>query len=756
MDKRLLAVLVAGLSVRLAVAPFFGHPIDMFTWLKAGEMTASYGVNVYQVEEIPNYPWGFYTYPPIWLYWVSLSSLVYILTQSLNAFAFFVKLPMMISDVLIGLVLYKLVVLLKKDERLATKASALWVLNPLPLFISAVWGMFDSVAALFGLASIYSMFKGRCKLSAILLGTGAAVKIFPALLALPILLYIKRTRAEAFKRKAAEYILYALIVPVISSIPFLYDPSSYFGKLFFHFSNVGQFTYWVVLSGVVGSAGLGYVSMAIFVAALVLIFLKILAREADPNELMIKGSALTLLAFLATSVKVNVQYLTWVLPFLLVYTPFDKKDYKLNLLMLNVSAYAFLAGSFGLCNEYDLAYIGNLTNLGFNEISVYGAILIAAGIFGSSRIVALLFDLLNLQRINLSMLSKWTVIAIVILFFVTIATFPAPAGIRAPSLPIRVGVVESLDSAFVLKEGYGVDEFLKRYNVTHVVIPFSIDFVNTYRGYDERVHVAEYSRFTISSFSWSVRDLKGLVGELKRRGVSVMLGVYLEPEKLSIRYGVHGYRSPWLKEIHGEVLNKSGFVEFQRELKPDGTYVLFEQAYADYFTSKSLNVVKDFNFDGICLLGDFRYNDEARVKSILYLLDRLSPVFREHSKQVMMGSFDVRIGPQYVELLGKRLDYLILRTSSWLDTFYYSNLKNATTFGSYRSHLPKLLSSLPDDIKHKLLFSVSAMDIAEGWMSPAITLQEDIDGLSRFDTMGGYAIYHTNKYLPYRITLSAR
>ncbi|MEM2366368.1 MAG: glycosyltransferase family 87 protein [Nitrososphaerota archaeon] len=756
MNKRLLTILVASLVVRLVVAPFFGHPIDMFTWLKSGEMTAYYGINVYQVEEIPNYPWGFYTYPPIWLYWISLSSQLYQFAQNLNMFAFFVKLPIIASDILIGLVLYRFVMLLKNDVRLATKISALWLLNPLPLFISSIWGMFDSVAALFGLTSVYHMFKGRYRLSAFLLGVGTSVKIFPGLLILPMLFYIKRTQDGGFKRRALEYILYASIVPIISSIPFLYDPISYFGKLFFHFSNIGQFTYWVVLSGFVGSTSLGYISTAIFVATLILIFVKILRYETYSNEILIKGSTLTLLTFLATSMKVNVQYVTWVLPFLLICALYlNTKDYRLNLLMLNISAYAFLIGSIGLCNGYDLTYIGNLTNLDFKEINIYGAITLAAGIFGSSRIVALLFDLSKLQRINLSIMRKWTVVAIVILFLVTMATFPTPTGISVPSLPIRVGVVEGLDSAFVLKDDYGVDEFLNRYNITHIVIPFSIDFVNTYKGYDEHVHVAEYSKFRISSFSWSLRDLKCLVDEIKKRGIYVMLGVYLEPEKLSIRYGVHGYRSTWLKEHHKEVLNEFGLIEFQRRLKPDNMYVLFEQPYAEYFTSKVLTIINDLNFDGVYLLDNFRYNDKAHVESILYLLDKLSPTIKAYSKQIMLGDLDVRMEPQYVETLAKNVDHLVVKTSSWLNMFYRNTLDN-TTFNDYRRYLPELLSSLPDDVKYKMLFSVDTMDIAEGWMSPAIVLQEDIEILSQFGAMGGYAIYHTNKYLPYRITLSTK
>lgn len=597
------------------------------------------------------------------------------------------------------------------------------------------------------------MFKGRYRLSAFLLGIGTGVKIFPGLLIPLMLLYIKRIQNYGFKKKMLEYTLYAFTVPIISSIPFLYDPVSYFDKLFFHFSNVGQFTYWVVLSGFINSMKLGYISTTIFLVVLVLIYAKILKYETCSDEVLIKGSTLTLLTFLATSMKVNVQYVTWILPFLLIYALyFNTKDYKLNLLMLNVSTYIFLIGSIGLCNGYDLAYIGNLTNLDFKEINIYGALTLAAGIFGSSRIVALLFDLTKLQKINLAIAKKWTVVTIVILFLVTIATFPTPTGVSIPSLPVRVGMIEGLDSAFVLREGYCVDEFLNKYNITHLVIPFSIDFINTYKGYDERLHVTEYSKFRISSFSWSLRDLKCLIEELKKRGIYVMLGVYLEPEKLSIRYGVHGYRSVWLKILHNEVLNEFGLIEFQRELRPDGMYVLFKQTYGEYFTSKVLMLIKDLNFDGVYLSGNIKYNDEAYMESLLYLLNKLSPIIKAHSKQIMLGDLDVRTELRYIKTFAENVDYLVIKTPSWLDTLPHDDL-NATKFNDYKRCLSELLLSLPEDIKCRLLFSIYAMDIAEGWMTPAIVLQGDIDTLLQIK-MNGYVIYHTNKYLPYKITLS--
>jgi len=121
----------------------------------------------------------------------------------------------------------------------------------------------------------------------------------------------------------------------------------------------------------------------------------------------------------------------------------------------------------------------------------------------------------------------------------------------------------------------------------------------------------------------------------------------------------------------------------------------------------------------------------------------------------MLGDLDVRTEPRHVEILAKNVDHLVIKTSLWLNMFYKNNLNN-TVFTNYRNYLPDLLHSLPDDVKRKILFSVDTMDIAEGWMTPAIILQEDIDTLSQFDAMNGCVIYHTNKYLPYKITLPVK
>ena len=60
-----------------------------------------------------------------------------------------VKIPFLISDVAITFLLYKIVEELTHSKALAEKAAFLWFLNPFVIWISAVWGMWDTLPALF-------------------------------------------------------------------------------------------------------------------------------------------------------------------------------------------------------------------------------------------------------------------------------------------------------------------------------------------------------------------------------------------------------------------------------------------------------------------------------------------------------------------------------------------------------------------------------------------------------------------------------
>ncbi|MEM2083987.1 MAG: hypothetical protein QXV10_05685, partial [Nitrososphaerota archaeon] len=92
------SIIIIGLLIRILLAPFFGHPWDTYVWIQTGKIFLQ-NINVYEISFLVNrYPWGFYSYPPIWMYWCSFSQLINeIFFKNLHFQVFLLKIPMIIS-----------------------------------------------------------------------------------------------------------------------------------------------------------------------------------------------------------------------------------------------------------------------------------------------------------------------------------------------------------------------------------------------------------------------------------------------------------------------------------------------------------------------------------------------------------------------------------------------------------------------------------------------------------------------------------
>lgn len=117
-------------------------------------------------------------------------------------FNFIVKIPFLVSDILIAILLYKLVTEFTKNKRLAQSAAALWFLNPFVIWISAGWGMWDTLPALFSVLALFLLVRKRFGLSALCLSFGVAAKLYPALFLVPIAFYLYKTVGAGERRRA--------------------------------------------------------------------------------------------------------------------------------------------------------------------------------------------------------------------------------------------------------------------------------------------------------------------------------------------------------------------------------------------------------------------------------------------------------------------------------------------------------------------------------------------------------------------------
>ena len=737
-------MIIAALITRLIPAPFFGHPWDMYIWLKSGELGLNQ-VNIYLLGDPVDYPWGFYAYPPTWLYWLILTTFIGKLYPNLNFHVLMIKLPIIISDILVGILVYGIAARLGFDEKKSLLIMGIWLFNPITYFMSSIWGMFDSIAVLFMLISIKYIIDEKYTRSAIAAGIGIAVKILPALILLPTLVHLLKSGKLDLRKFILKIALPAAAVFLIISTPFLTTPIEYFNVLFHHTKSVGGFTYWIAASTLVNLSNFWFIPFIAFLIITIYIYRKI--RVGLDEDGYIDACAATVAVFLATSPKVNIQYTLTLIPLLLLSKSFwAEKHFKRNFILLISSAVIWLASSSTILYGYDLNYLGRLYIMESYELRPEYIINILSGIFGGTRFVALSMDFANFKKIDLVILNKWNIIlTVAIISFGLLCILPTPSGVKLHNAPIRVGIPESADSAFIPDSSGSVSQFLKHYNVNYVVLSFSPDLVNTYQGYEPEKDITRYMRFKTAANRWKYRDVKWLVDELHSKGVKVLLGIYLRKEKVRYHYGVHGFAVDWVKD-HPEILGFQDVLLFNSTVNINGKHAL----YADYFSMKAKSIVRDFGFDGVYLMdwNNWRIKGD-KLSYILPLLEKLKSL---RCGEIFVEGIDSTNDVNSTLILVKNADYVILKTAPWVNRIYYVRT-DGVSMDNYQRYLSKVLKNLSDNERERLLYGVYVFDYVDGWFTPAFEAQTEVDAFYRIGVRGGYAIYHSSRYVPYKITI---
>ncbi|MGA7670503.1 MAG: hypothetical protein WBW04_08775 [Nitrolancea sp.] len=106
---------------------------------------------------------------------------------------FLMKLPYLAADLATGYVMIKLV-----EPCWRRRILALWLLNPIVIFVSAVFGRHDSISIAIVMLSTLFALQGRRYVGVVLLGLGSAARFFPAFLAPFYAFAFRRTRRELY------------------------------------------------------------------------------------------------------------------------------------------------------------------------------------------------------------------------------------------------------------------------------------------------------------------------------------------------------------------------------------------------------------------------------------------------------------------------------------------------------------------------------------------------------------------------------
>jgi uncharacterized membrane protein len=251
-------------------------------------------------------------------------------------FNFIVKIPFLISDILVALLLYKIVGENTGKKSLAQAAAILWFLNPFVIWISASWGMWDTLPALFSLAAMYLLIKRRIALSAVSLSLGVAAKLYPSIFLVPLIIYLYKTSNHLERRKNLG--LFAGVffgASLLQFLPYLGTAANFVADFFLLGSGstvhtiipLGPFsfglTYWsptVYLnlnSGIVQF--ISVFSLALFVGTLMLVYWRsnkftFKNPVTDLSMAMLFCTAALLLSYRI----ICEQWVIWAIPFLVI------------------------------------------------------------------------------------------------------------------------------------------------------------------------------------------------------------------------------------------------------------------------------------------------------------------------------------------------------------------------------------------------------------------------------------------------------
>jgi len=234
----ILPLMLAGLIVRLAIAPIDGFGVDMGTFQGWSQRLAAEG------------PWNFYKddffsdYAPGYMYvlWL-IGEINQIAGFTAGQYQYALKLPSIVADLAGAYLLY--VMLKDKPAPMRLGVTAVYLFLPITFFVGALWGQVDSILAFFLLLTVYYIDKDRPVAGAVAFTVGFLVKP-QAIAALPFLAFwiirdrlprLEETDTGGRRLHVPRELIYCTLVPLgallVLIVPFFtYEPWRLISELY--------------------------------------------------------------------------------------------------------------------------------------------------------------------------------------------------------------------------------------------------------------------------------------------------------------------------------------------------------------------------------------------------------------------------------------------------------------------------------------------------------------------------------------------
>ncbi len=306
-------LLLVAITILLRLIPAIYTPL-------VGDLVAFFQVGLVVMKGGSPYSLGSaYAYPPIWGFIEALG--VWLSEFFQIPFQIIIKIPLLISDGLIALLIYKLAK--KYGFKSAFFLGLFYAVNPVSILITGFHGQFDTLMLFMILLSVYTFNWAKSWVSPLFLGIAIALKTFPILLVPFFMLENSKNNKEKVK-----YLLISLAPVTLLLLPYVTYDFDGVSKVLFSYAGwpdhgwVAAFRAIFLLDEKAIFARyliidkLFAVSKIIFLFAYGLLVTGVWKRKISAP--LINSIAATFCLFLFLYGGISSQYLLWAVPFLIL------------------------------------------------------------------------------------------------------------------------------------------------------------------------------------------------------------------------------------------------------------------------------------------------------------------------------------------------------------------------------------------------------------------------------------------------------
>lgn len=316
------AVILATLTLH----PYFAQTWDINTFIQAGHQFLNGNPLALYAESRTAQTWP-YAYPPLHALVTAFSLF---LGKLLPIFPEYVwaRVPPILADIGIALLLHSIICRKSNDEQLARGAVILWLFNPITFYNTAVQGHFEGEWLFFVLLAYLWLEEGRSIiLSTIALAVAVLFKQVAIVFAIPFWLYVLTSKQanlhpSSSKQPALSILIFTLVIAV-ACLPFLLYSNDFLYMNLTYVENVPvQTQSWIVaLLGLTRDAPTAMTSDFFFLRWQTLVTIAAAIAIAfwatRRNWNLYLTATLIAIVFFLTSKKVMGYYYVMLFPFLL-------------------------------------------------------------------------------------------------------------------------------------------------------------------------------------------------------------------------------------------------------------------------------------------------------------------------------------------------------------------------------------------------------------------------------------------------------